>query len=192
KEKQDAESALEKLLEKYTSDEIQEARAQWVGGEHAPASFVAYEDLRDRMVALGIPREEIAFIHDADTAEKKEDLFDAVRAGKVRVMIGSTPKMGPGMNVQDRMVHVHHLDAPYRPTDVEQRNGRLIRQGNLLLKKYGKSFRVGISYYVTENSSDAGLWQILETKKKFIDQVRYYDGKSNSVSDPDAQAIDPA
>ncbi|MCR1347567.1 DUF2958 domain-containing protein [Acidithiobacillus ferrooxidans] len=192
KEKQDAESALEKLLEKYTSDEIQEARAQWLGGENTPASFVAYEALRNRMVALGIPREEIAFIHDADTDEKKEELFDAVRAGKVRVMIGSTPKMGPGMNVQDRLVHVHHLDAPYRPTDVEQRNGRIIRQGNLLLKKYGKSFRVGISYYVTENSSDAGLWQILETKKKFIDQVRYYDGKSSSVSDPDAQALDPA
>ncbi|MDA8152916.1 MAG: SNF2-related protein [Acidithiobacillus sp.] len=197
KEKQDAESALEKLLDKYTRDEIQEARAEWmrVGasqGAGSPQGFVAYEDLRDRLVHLGIPREEIAFIHDADTDEKKEDLFDAVRAGKVRVLIGSTPKMGPGMNVQDRMVHVHHLDAPYRSTDIEQRNGRLIRQGNLLLKKYGKAFRVGISYYVTENSSDAGLWQILETKKKFIDQVRYYDGKSNRVSDPDAQAIDPA
>jgi N12 class adenine-specific DNA methylase len=192
KEKQAAESALEKLLEKYTNDEIQEARAQWLGGESATPSFVAYEALRNRMVALGIPRDEIAFIHDADTDEKKEELFDAVRSGKVRVMIGSTPKMGPGMNVQDRLVYVHHLDAPYRPTDVEQRNGRIIRQGNLLLKKYGKSFRVGIAYYVTENSSDAGLWQILETKKKFIDQVRYYDGKSNTVSDPDAQAIDPA
>ena len=192
KEKQAAESALEKLLEKYTQDEIQEARAQRLGGENIPASFVAYEELRNRMMALGIPREEIAFIHDADTDEKKEELFDAVRAGKVRVMIGSTPKMGPGMNVQDRLVAVWQIDAPYRPTDVEQRIGRIIRQGNLLLKKYGKDFRVTVGYFVTENSSDAGLWQILETKKKFIDQVRYYDGKSNRVTDPDAQALDPA
>ncbi|WP_319026166.1 Eco57I restriction-modification methylase domain-containing protein [Acidithiobacillus thiooxidans] len=190
-QKQQAESALESLLQKYTPDEIAQEKRRFLAGGEEIQAFSAYEELRRLMVADGISAEEIAFIHDADTPEKKETLFEDVRQGKVRVLLGSTAKMGPGMNVQDRLVAVHHLDAPYRPTDVEQRNGRILRQGNKLLKKYGK-LEVDIRYYVTENSSDAGLWQILETKKQFIDQVRYFDGKSLSVMDPDAQSMDPA
>ncbi|MFA7655737.1 Eco57I restriction-modification methylase domain-containing protein [Acidithiobacillus thiooxidans] len=190
-QKQQAESALESLLQKYTPDEIAQEKRRFLAGGEEIQAFSAYEELRRLMVADGIPVEEIAFIHDADTPEKKETLFEDVRQGKIRVLLGSTAKMGPGMNVQDRLVAVHHLDAPYRPTDVEQRNGRILRQGNKLLKKYGK-LEVDIRYYVTENSSDAGLWQILETKKQFIDQVRYFDGKSLSVVDPDAQSMDPA
>lgn len=184
------ESAIEKLLEKYTPDEIKEAIEQYKNPE--AKTFSAYDELKKLLVKKGISEEEVAFIHDADTDEKKEELFAQVRSGKVRVMIGSTPKMGPGMNVQERMVAVHHIDAPYRPTDVEQRNGRFLRQGNLLLKKYGKKFAGEILYYVTENSSDAGLWQILETKKKFIDMVRYFDNKTLSIVDPDMASMDPA
>lgn len=189
-QKQQRESALERLLAKYTPDEIKSAIEERKNPEARP--FDAYSELRNILAAKGIPPEEVAFIHDADSDEKKSELFAQVRSGKVRVLVGSTPKMGPGMNVQDRLVAVHHIDAPYRPTDVEQRNGRILRQGNLLLKKYGKKFAVDILYYVTENSSDAGLWQILETKKKFIDTVRYFDNKTFTVADPDSQAMDPA
>lgn len=189
-QKQQRESALERLLAKYTPDEIKSAIEERKNPEARP--FDAYNELRNILAAKGIPPEEVAFIHDADSDEKKSELFAQVRSGKVRVLVGSTPKMGPGMNVQDRLVAVHHIDAPYRPTDVEQRNGRILRQGNLLLKKYGKKFAVDILYYVTENSSDAGLWQILETKKKFIDTVRYFDNKTFTVADPDSQAMDPA
>nr|WP_226827400.1 DUF2958 domain-containing protein [Igneacidithiobacillus copahuensis] len=183
---QKAESAMEWLLERYTKDEIEE----FLRVSQGKSVFSAYDDLKAKLVEMGIPANEVAFIHDAHNDELKADLFEAVRHGQVRVLIGSTAKMGPGMNVQDRLVAEHHLDAPYRPTDVEQRIGRIIRQGNQLLKKYGK-LEVDILYYVTENSTDAGLWQILETKKKFIDQVRYWDG-SRTVFDPDAQALDPA
>jgi N12 class adenine-specific DNA methylase len=187
---QDRESSLEKLLEKYTPDEIKEAIEEYKDPD--AKTFSAYDELKKLLAEKGIPEDDVAFIHDADTDEKKDELFAQVRSGKVRVMIGSTPKMGPGMNVQERLVAVHHIDAPYRPTDVEQRNGRILRQGNLLLKKYGKKFAVDVMYYVTENSSDAGLWQILETKKKFIDMVRYFDNRTVSVVDPDVASMDPA
>lgn len=123
-----------------------------------------YEDLRARLIDGGIPAKEIAFIHDADTDAKKKKLFQSVNDGDVRVLIGSTGKMGVGMNAQRRAVAIHHLDAPWRPGDVEQRNGRVFRQGN-------RNKEVSCFHYVTVGSFDARLWDILERKQGFIDQV---------------------
>jgi N12 class adenine-specific DNA methylase len=123
-----------------------------------------YDDLKSRLVQNGIPAKEIAFIHDADTDQKKKKLFADVNEGKVRVLIGSTGKMGVGMNAQKRIVAIHHLDAPWRPGDVEQRNGRAFRQGNI-------NDEVENFTYVTEGSFDARLWDILERKQNFINQV---------------------
>ena len=123
-----------------------------------------YDDLRARLLENGIPAKEIAFIHEADTDQKKKKLFEDVNEGKVRVLIGSTGKMGVGMNAQKRIVAIHHLDAPWRPGDVEQRNGRAFRQGNI-------NDEVECFTYVTEGSFDARLWDILERKQNFINQV---------------------
>ena len=123
-----------------------------------------YDDLKARLISGGIPAKEIAFIHDADTDQKKKKLFADVNDGKVRVLIGSTGKMGVGMNAQKRVVAIHHLDAPWRPGDVEQRNGRAFRQGNI-------NDVVECFTYVTEGSFDARLWDILERKQNFINQV---------------------
>jgi hypothetical protein len=123
-----------------------------------------YDDLKARLVENGIPAKEIAFIHEADTDQKKKKLFADVNEGKVRVLIGSTGKMGVGMNAQKRIVAIHHLDAPWRPGDVEQRNGRAFRQGNI-------NDEVENFTYVTEGSFDARLWDILERKQNFINQV---------------------
>ena len=127
--------------------------------------FNLYEDLRSRLVARGIPGEQIAFIHDANTDEKKGQLFGAVRRGEIRILIGSTSKMGVGTNVQERLVAMHHLDAPWRPADVEQRDGRILRQGNL-------NTEVEIYRYITLRTLDAYRWQILTTKAAFIAQIR--------------------
>ena len=126
--------------------------------------FNVYEELRSRLMAAGISRNEIAFIHDADSDAAKLNLFNAVNAGRVRILIGSTEKMGAGTNVQRRLRAVHHLDAPWRPRDIEQREGRILRQGNL-------NAEVEIYRYVTEGSFDAYMWQTLETKARFIQQV---------------------
>lgn len=123
-----------------------------------------YDDIRQRLIEGGIPSKEIAFIHDADTDQKKKKLFADVNDGKVRVLIGSTGKMGVGMNAQKRVVAIHHLDAPWRPGDVEQRNGRAFRQGNI-------NDEVECFTYVTEGSFDARLWDILERKQNFINQI---------------------
>ena len=123
-----------------------------------------YDDIKARLIASGIPAKEIAFIHDADTDQKKKKLFADVNDGKVRVLIGSTGKMGVGMNAQKRVVAIHHLDAPWRPGDVEQRNGRAFRHGNI-------NDEVECFTYVTEGSFDARLWDILERKQNFINQV---------------------
>lgn len=126
--------------------------------------FNVYHDVRDRLVAAGIPKDEIAFIHDAGSDADKKILFDAVNAGKKRILIGSTEKMGAGTNVQKRLSALHHLDAPWRPRDIEQREGRILRQGNT-------NKEVDIYRYVTEGSFDAYMWQTLETKARFISQV---------------------
>jgi len=129
-----------------------------------PSRFNVYEEVRSRLIAGGIPKHEIAFIHDADSDIAKMNLFNAVNGGRVRILIGSTEKMGAGTNVQRRLRALHHLDAPWRPRDIEQREGRILRQGNL-------NPEVQIYRYVTEGSFDAYMWQVLETKARFIQQV---------------------
>ena len=126
--------------------------------------FTIYDDIREKLVSRGIPREQIAFIHEANTEVRKKELFAKVRSGQVRVLMGSTFKMGAGMNVQDRLVALHDLDCPWRPGDLEQRSGRIIRQGN-------RNKEVHIYRYVTESTFDAYLWQTVENKEKFISQI---------------------
>lgn len=140
-----------------------------------------YEDIRDKLVGRGVPAEEIAFIHDAETDGAKEALFAKVREGAVRVLLGSTSKMGVGTNIQTRLVALHHVDAPWRPADVEQREGRIERQGN-------RNASVRIIRYVTEESFDAYMWGVLETKAKFIAQVMS-GGKLRSVEDLELSAL---
>jgi len=129
-----------------------------------PDRFNVYDELRDQLIARGIPVKEIAYIHDAETDSQKKTLFDAVNAGRVRILLGSTEKMGAGTNVQKRLIALHHLDAPWRPRDIEQREGRILRQGN-------DNPEIQIHRYVTEGSFDAYMWQVLETKARFINQV---------------------
>jgi N12 class adenine-specific DNA methylase len=129
-----------------------------------PDKFNVYDEVRDRLIAKGVPAKEIAYIHDADTDIQKKALFDSVNAGRIRILLGSTEKMGAGTNVQKRLVALHHLDAPWRPRDIEQREGRILRQGN-------ENASVHIHRYVTEGSFDAYMWQTLETKARFINQV---------------------
>ncbi len=135
-----------------------------------------YDDLKKRLVKLGIPAREIAFIHDADTDAKKSKLFDDMNAGRVRVLIGSTGKMGVGMNAQKRAVAIHHLDAPWRPGDVEQRDGRVFRQGNI-------NEEVSKYVYVTTGSFDARLWDIIDRKSSFIDQIMNGENVGREVED---------
>jgi hypothetical protein len=138
--------------------------------------FSVYDDLRQRLIEAGLPEKEIAFVHDADTDVQKATLFKAVRDGRIRVLLGSTAKMGVGTNVQTRLCALHHLDAPWRPCDVEQREGRILRQGN-------ECEDVEIFRYVTEQSFDAYLWQTLETKARFIAQVMKGDKGIRSLED---------
>ena len=144
--------------------------------------FSVYEDMRDKLVAHGIPASEIEFIQDHDSDAAKLQLFRDVRAGKVRILFGSTQKMGTGANVQERLVALHHLDAPWRPADVEQREGRILRQGN-------KNAEVRIHRYVTEESFDAYMWQTLETKAKFIGQVMTGESDLRRIEDIDGTAL---
>ena len=127
-------------------------------------TFNVYDDVREKLVAKGIPREEIAFIHEANTETKKAELFAKVRSGQVRILLGSTPKLGAGTNIQDRLIALHHLDCPWKPSDLEQQEGRILRQGN-------RNQKVKIFRYVTENTFDSYMWQILENKQKFISQI---------------------
>jgi N12 class adenine-specific DNA methylase len=144
--------------------------------------FSVYRDMADKLQARGIPESEIAFIQDYDSDASKLALFKEVRSGKVRVLFGSTQKMGSGTNVQERLIALHHLDAPWRPADVEQREGRILRQGN-------KNPVVGVFRYVTEGSFDAYMWQTLETKAKFIAQVMTGDMTIRRVEDLDSAAL---
>ncbi len=148
----------------------------------ADGSFNVYTDIRDKLIAKGIPAEQIAFIHDADTDTKKKELFSKVRKGTIRVLIGSTAKMGAGTNVQDRLIAVHHLDCPWRPADLEQRNGRIIRQHN-------QNAEVDVYSYVTEQTFDAYLYQLVENKQKFIGQVMTSKSPARSAEDVDEQAL---
>ena len=144
--------------------------------------FTIYDDIREKLVARGIPREQIAFIHEANTEVRKKELFARVRSGQVRVLMGSTFKMGAGMNVQDRLVALHDLDCPWRPGDLEQRSGRIIRQGN-------RNKEVHIYRYVTESTFDAYLWQTVENKQKFISQIMTSKSPVRSCEDIDEAAL---
>ena len=126
--------------------------------------FNIYDDIREKLVAMGIPKEEIAFIHEANSDKQKDELFAKVRKGEIRILMGSTQKMGAGTNVQNKLIALHDLDVPWRPADLEQRAGRIVRQGN-------ENKEVNIYRYVTENTFDAYLWQTIENKQKFISQI---------------------
>jgi len=155
------------------------------------SSFSVYDDLKAKLIAKGIPENEIAFIHDAGTDLQKAELFAKVRTGRVRVLIGSTSKMGAGMNVQDRLVALHHLDAPWRPSDLEQREGRIIRQGNTLYEANPEGFEVEIKRYATKQTLDSRMWQTIEGKAKFIEQVRKGTGE-REVEDVAGEASNSA
>lgn len=144
--------------------------------------FSVYEDMRDKLLARGVPETEMAFIQDYESDAAKMGLFRDVRAGKVRILFGSTQKMGAGTNVQERLIAIHHLDAPWRPADVEQRDGRILRQGNT-------NPEVQIHRYVTEESFDAYMWQTLETKAKFIAQVMTGESSLRRIEDVDGAAL---
>ena len=141
-----------------------------------------YDDVREKLVAKGIPREEIAFIHEANTETKKAELFAKVRSGQVRILLGSTPKLGAGTNIQDRLIALHHLDCPWKPSDLEQQEGRILRQGN-------RNQKVKIFRYVTENTFDSYMWQILENKQKFISQIMTSKSPVRACDDVDDTAL---
>ena len=144
--------------------------------------FNVYDDIKTKLIARGVPENEIAFIHDANTDEKKKALFAKVRSGQVRVLMGSTAKMGAGTNVQDRLIALHDLDAPWRPGDLEQREGRIARQGNM-------NETVHVYRYVTEGTFDAYLWQLLEAKQRFISQIMTSKSPMRSYEDVDETVL---
>ena len=156
--------------------------ASHVSSNAVESDFSVYEDIRAKLIARGVPPEEIAFIHDANSELKKKELFAKVRAGQVRILLGSTAKMGAGTNVQDRLIALHDLDCPWRPGDLEQRAGRIVRQGN-------GNPDVQIYRYVTEGTFDAYLWQTVENKQKFISQVMTSKSPVRSCEDIDEAAL---
>ena len=149
---------------------------------HGDGKFNVYDDVRDKLIARGIPAEEIAYIHSAETETKKKELFGKVRSGQIRVLLGSTQKMGAGTNVQQKLIALHHLDCPWRPADLQQREGRIVRQGN-------ENPEVEIYSYVTENTFDAYLYQLVESKQKFIGQIMTSKSPVRSAEDVDEQAL---
>ena len=149
---------------------------------HDDGKFNVYDDVKRKLIELGIPENEIAYIHDANTETRKAELFGNVRAGKVRILLGSTAKMGAGTNVQKLLVAEHHLDIPWRPSDIEQREGRILRQGN-------ENPKVDIYRYVTENTFDSYMWQTIENKQKFIGQIMTSKSPVRSCEDVDETAL---
>jgi N12 class adenine-specific DNA methylase len=152
------------------------------------SDFSVYDDLRAKLIATGIPEHEIAFIHDYGTDLQKVKLFAAVNRGDIRVLIGSTKKMGAGMNVNQRMVALHHLDAPWRPSDLEQREGRIVRQGNKLYLRDPKGFEVEIMRYATDRTYDTRMWQLIELKAGGIEQHRNADDTVRRMEDVSGEA----
>ncbi|TLD71287.1 helicase [Phragmitibacter flavus] len=178
--------AVEKIhriwLESATRNNAQLVFCDLSTPQKGKRGFSVYDDIRDKLVARGIPDEQIAFIQQHDTDAAKDALFKSVRAGRVRVLLGSTLKMGEGTNVQQRLIALHHLDAPWRPSDIEQREGRILRQGN-------QNEFVSVFRYVTEGSFDAYMWQTLETKARFIAQVMTGDASMRKAEDVDSTAL---
>ena len=145
-------------------------------------TFSVYDDIRAKLLELGIPENEIAFIHNAKSEAQKKDLFGKVRSGQVRILLGSTQRMGAGTNCQQKLIALHHLDCPWRPSDLQQREGRIIRQGN-------ENPEVDIYSYVTEGTFDAYLYQLVESKQKFISQIMTSKSPVRSAEDVDEQAL---
>jgi len=173
--------AAQEAVDKLSPDEI----------AALDSDFSVYDDVKAKLIAKGVPEAEIAFIHDANTELQKEELFGKVRSGRVRFLLGSTPKMGAGMNVQERLVALHHLDAPWRPSDLEQREGRIIRQGNSLYTADPDGFEVGIFRYATDQTLDSRMWQTIEQKATFIEQVRKGVG-GRVIEDVSAESMNAA
>ena len=164
------------LLEKLLMSDVEDI---------PPKEFNVYDDIKGKIMDRGVPENEIAFIHDYETAEQKQKLFDKMNTGEVRILLGSTQKCGAGMNAQAKMIALHHLDCPLRPSDMEQRTGRIERQGN-------ENPEVDIFRYVTDKSFDAYLYQMLENKQKFISQIMTDKSPVRSCDDVDEIAIDYA
>ena len=175
-------SRIEDALEKFNPSEMEELRNALAGG------WNAYAEIKQQLVAQGIPANEIRFVQETNTDDQKRALFDLVKSGEVRVLIGSTPRMGAGTNVQDRLVGLHHVDVTWKPSDIEQREGRIVRQGNLFATPtidgepnplYRPNFTVDVMAYATEMTVDAKMWSLNATKLKAINGVRKYDGSFN-------------
>jgi len=171
-------------LEFYTREDI--------AGVSGSTKFSVYDDIKAKLMGKGIPEREIAFIHDYSTPTAKDKLFKAINAGEVRFTLGSTQKMGAGTNVQKLLVGLHHIDAPWRPSDLEQREGRIIRRGNALYARDPENFAVFIGRYATEQTYDTRRWQILEHKARGIEQLRKYDGTLNEIDDIEGEAANAA
>jgi hypothetical protein len=167
------ETAIGKLEDAEAArDELDKKGADWLTAiQAALRGFSVYDDLRAALVERGIPESQIAFIHDYNTDEQKAALFRKVNAGEIRVLMGSTAKLGAGTNVQERLVALHHLDVPWKPSDIEQREGRILRQGNRLEREV-PAFEVEILAYVTQDTLDMKMWMIQERKLKMINQLR--------------------
>jgi len=182
--------------EDMTEDDGDDALAGVVNMDEVIAmssgKFSVYDDMKQKLMATGIPAEEIAFIHDANTDIRKAKLFSDMNTGRVRVLLGSTAKMGAGMNVQKRLVAAHHLDAPWRPSDLEQRNGRIIRQGNMFYERNPDTFTVKIFNYATKMTYDSRMWQCIEYKSAAIEQFRKGDLLQRVIDDVASEAANTA
>lgn len=178
----DGDEAAQTELDKLSPDEL----------SALDSDFSVYDDLKAKLIAKGIKESEVVFIHDAKTELQKQELFEKVKRGDIRVLMGSTAKMGAGMNVQNKLVALHHLDAPWRPSDLEQREGRIIRQGNDFYKADPNGFEIEINRYATKQTLDSRMWQTIESKAKFIEQVRKGAGTTRVVEDVAGEAANAA
>lgn len=178
----DGDEAAQAELDKLSPDELSALDSE----------FSVYDDVKAKLIAKGMKESEIAFIHDAKTELQKQELFEKVKRGDIRVLMGSTAKMGAGMNVQNKLVALHHLDAPWRPSDLEQREGRIIRQGNEFYKADPNGFEIEINRYATKQTLDSRMWQTIESKAKFIEQVRKGAGTTRVVEDIAGEAANAA
>lgn len=176
---QTREDIIEKLS-RFDMSEIEALR------ESNGASWNAYDEMKRLFMEQGVPAHQIRYVQEANTDLQKQDLFDGVNAGDIRLFFGSTPRMGAGTNVQQRIVGLHHVDVTFNPSDIEQREGRAERFGNLLQAKYGDDFEVAINAYATERTYDAKMWGLVETKMRFINAIRHYTGEREIEVDDDA------
>ena len=170
------------LWEKHKDKRMTQLIFRDLSTPHYDGAFNVYEDMKSKLVARGVPENEVVFIHDAKTETQKKEVFAKVRSGQIRSLLGSTQKMGAGTNVQDRLIAMHDLDCPWRPSDLEQRKGRIERQGN-------KNEEVEVFRYVTENTFDAYLYQLVENKQRFISQIMTSKSPVRSAEDIDETAL---